>query len=265
LRRGGALDVDDMRRKVNGRTRLVAMGYASNALGTVNDVLLARELSRGVGAWLLVDAVHYAPHFPLDVSSLDADFVLCSAYKFYAPHVGILYTRPGLLGELRTDRLRTQDQEAPYRIETGTLNHAAIAGVRAAIEYIASWGDGGTLRGRLVSAMEGIAAHEHALAGFYWENVRRLPGVTAWGDDFFSARRAPTVSITIAGTRPSEAASVLGREGLLVWDGDFYAARAMEVLGLAERGGVLRTGISMYNTREEIERLLAGIGRLARH
>jgi cysteine desulfurase family protein (TIGR01976 family) len=263
VRREGVLDVDDMRRKVNDRTKLIAMGYASNALGTVNDVSLARELARSVGAWLLVDAVHYAPHFPLDVDALGADFVLCSAYKFYGPHVGILYTRPGLLAQLRTDRLRTQDQEAPYRIETGTLNHAAIVGVRAAIEYIASWGDGDTSRARLVSAMEGIAAHEHGLARYYWESVRRLAGVTAWGADFSSARRAPTVSITVAGKHPSEVAGALGLEGVLVWDGDFYAARAMEVLGLAERGGVLRTGMSMYNTREEVERLLTGLTKLA--
>jgi selenocysteine lyase/cysteine desulfurase len=263
LRREGVLDVGDMRRKVNDRTKLVAVGYASNALGTVNDVSLARELARSVGAWLLVDAVHYTPHFPLDVDALGADFVLCSAYKFYGPHVGILYARPGLLAQLRTDRLRTQDQDAPYRIETGTLNHAAIAGVRAAIEYIASWGDGDTLRARLVSAMGGIAAHEHALARYYWESVRHLGGVTAWGADFSSARRAPTVSITVAGKHPSAVASTLGLEGLLVWDGDFYAARAMEVLGLAEHGGVLRTGISMYNTREEVERLLTGLTKLA--
>jgi cysteine desulfurase family protein (TIGR01976 family) len=262
LRREGVLDVDDMRRKVTDRTKLVAMGYASNALGTVNDVSLARELARSVGARLLVDAVHYAPHFSLDVEALGADFVLCSAYKFYGPHVGILYTRPGLLAQLRTDRLRTQDQEAPYRIETGTLNHAAIAGVRAAIEYIASWGDGDTRRARLVSAMEGIAAHEHALARHYWENVRRLAGVTVWGADFSSARRAPTISITVAGKHPSEVAGALGLEGVLVWDGDFYAARAMEVLGLAERGGVLRTGISMYNTRDDVERLLAGLAKV---
>ena len=118
----------------------MAVGFASNALGTVNDVPLVRRLSQEVGAWLLVDAVHYAPHFPLDVIALDADFLLCSAYKFYGPHVGILYSRPGLLAKLHTDKLRTQDDEAPFRIETGTLNHAAIAGVKAAIDYIASWG-----------------------------------------------------------------------------------------------------------------------------
>ena len=264
LRRDGTLDYEDMRRKITDRTRLVAVGYASNALGTVNDVPLIRELSREVGAWLLVDAVHFAPHFPLDVSALDADFLLCSAYKFYGPHVGILYTRPGLLAKLRTDKLRTQDDDAPFRIETGTLNHAAIAGVKAAIEYVASWGEGETLRARLVSAMEGIHLHEHGLASFYWENVKRFPGVMAWGQGFSSLGRAPTVSITIAGVPPSETARALGEKGLLVWDGDFYAARAIEVLGLSERGGVLRTGISMYNTREEVERLLDEIGAVAK-
>ncbi len=242
---------------------MVAIGYSSNALGTVNDVPLARELASAVGAWLVVDAVHYAPHFPLDVAALDPDFLLCSAYKFYGPHVGILYARPGALDGLRTDKLRTQEDAAPYRIETGTLNHAAIAGVKAAVEYIASWGEGATLRERLVSAMTAIGAHEHGLAAFYWDNVRRLPGVTAWGQDFSSPRRAPTVSVTIAGVRPDAAAAALGEQGLLVWDGDFYAARAIEVLGLAERGGVLRTGISMYNTRAEVERLLAGVAELA--
>jgi cysteine desulfurase family protein (TIGR01976 family) len=264
LQREGTLDYEDMRRKITGRTKLMAVGYASNALGTVNDVPLARRLSQEVGAWLLVDAVHYAPHFPLDVSALDADFLLCSAYKFYGPHVGILCTRPGLLAKLRTDKLRTQDDEAPFRIETGTLNHAAIAGVKAAIEYIASWGRGGTLRQRLASAMEAIREYEHGLASLYWENVRGFPGVITWGQDFSSPRRAPTVSITIAGARPLEAARALGEKGILVWDGDFYAARAIEALGLAEQGGVLRTGISMYNTREEVERLLEGVETLTK-
>ncbi len=259
----GRLDYADMRRKVTARTRVVAIGYSSNALGTVNDVPLARELARSVGARLVVDAVHYAPHFPLDVAALDPDFLLCSAYKFYGPHVGILYARPGALAALRTDKLRTQDDAAPYRIETGTLNHAAIAGVEAAVEYIASWGEGATLRERLVSAMTAIGAHEHALASFYWDNVTRLPGVAAWGQDFSSPRRAPTVSVTIAGVRSAAAAAALGEKGVLVWDGDFYAARAIEVLGLADRGGVLRAGISMYNTRAEVERLLAGVAELA--
>jgi cysteine desulfurase family protein (TIGR01976 family) len=263
LRPDGRLDPEDFARQITARTRLVALGLASNALGTVNDAALARRLSQEVGAWLLLDAVHYAAHLPVDVAALDADFLLCSAYKFYGPHVGILYTRPGLLDRLRTDRLRTQEDEAPFRIETGTLNHAALVGVKAAVEYIASWGEGGDLRERIVSGMERIAGWEHGLGSYYQEHVRRIPGVTVWGPDF-SGPRAPTVSITIDGVLPIDAARALGERGLQVWDGNFYAIRAIEVLGLAERGGVLRTGLAMYNTREEIDRLLAGVEALAR-
>jgi cysteine desulfurase family protein (TIGR01976 family) len=262
LRPDGRLDEDDLARQITKRTRLVAFGLASNALGTVNDAALARRLSKEVGAWLLLDAVHYAAHFPVDVVALDADFLLCSAYKFYGPHVGLLYTRPGLLESLPVDRLRTQEQESPFRIETGTLNHAALIGVKAAVEYIASWGSGGTLRERIVSAMEGIAAYEHGLGAYYHENVRRIPGVTVWGPDF-SGPRAPTVSITIDGVRPIDAARALGEHGLQVWDGNFYALRPIEALGLAEREGVLRAGFVMYNTRQEIDRLLEGIAEIA--
>src|SRR5271165_702096 len=149
----GVLDQADMAAQINARTKVFALGASSNALGTVNDVALARRLTRQVGALLVVDAVHYAPHFSVDVGALDVDFLLCSAYKFYGPHVGILYSAPGALDRLPTDRLRTQDPAAPFRIETGTLNHAAIHGVRAAVEYLASWGLGKNRRERLVDAM----------------------------------------------------------------------------------------------------------------
>lgn len=261
LKADGRLDYEDMERQITERTRLVALGLASNALGTVNDAARARELASRVGAWLLLDAVHYAAHFSVDVQALDCDFLLCSAYKFYGPHVGLLYSRPGLLDRLRPDRLVTQEQEAPFRIETGTLNHAALAGVKAAIEYIASWGRGETLRERVASAMEGIAAYEHELGRTYYEAVRQIPGVTVWGPDF-SGRRAPTVSITIDGVPAIDAARKLGAKGLQVWDGHFYAIRAIEALGLTERGGVLRTGFAMYNTREEIERLVQGVAEI---
>jgi cysteine desulfurase family protein (TIGR01976 family) len=266
LRPDGRLDPEDFARQVTPRTRLVALGLASNALGTVNDAALARRLSRAVGAWLLLDAVHFAAHFPLDVAALDTDFLLCSAYKFYGPHVGILYARPGLLDRLQTDKLSTQEGEAPFRIETGTLNHAALAGVKAAVEYIASWGEGATLRERIVSAMAGIGAWEHELGAYYHDSVRRIAGVTVWGPGFSPAAglRAPTVSITVDGVHPTDAARALGHAGLQVWDGHFYAARAIEALGLAARGGVIRTGLVMYNTRDEIDRLLAGVAALAR-
>ncbi len=262
LRPDGRLDVDDFERQISERTRLVAMGLASNALGTVNDVARARRLASEVGALLVLDAVHYAPHFALDVQTLDADFLLCSAYKFYGPHVGVLYSRPGLLDTIDTDRLRTQDQAAPHRIETGTQNHAAIAGVAAAIEYIASFGDGEDLRSALLDAFAQIGGHEREVARHLWERFGRLRKVTRWGPDFGNEERAPTVAITIDGMRPEEAAARLGEQGLQVWDGDFYAIRAIESLGLAEAGGVLRTGVLMYNTIEEVDRLADAVAAL---
>jgi cysteine desulfurase family protein (TIGR01976 family) len=258
----GQLDPDDMAAKFSPRTKLFALGASSNALGTVNDIELARRLTRQVGALLVVDAVHYAPHFPLDVQALDVDFLLCSGYKFYGPHVGVLYSRPGALERLPTDRLSTQNTAAPYRIETGTLNHAAIHGLRAAVEYIAGWGSGATLRGRIVDAMSGISAYEHELAKFYHDAVRRMPGVHVWGPDFSTRARAPTVSITLDKTTAPQAAAALGAQGICVWDGDFYAVRAVQLLGLAERGGMLRTGLSMYSSRDDLNRLLAGLKEL---
>ena len=264
LLESGELDAADMAAKITPRTKLFAIGASANSLGTANDLALARRLTRQVGALLVIDAVHYAPHFVVDVQALGADFLLCSGYKFYGPHVGVLYSRPGALDGLPTDRLSVQDPAAPYRIETGTLNHAAIDGVRAAVEYIASWGSGPGLRERIVDAMTHIGAYEHDLAKTYHDAVRSIPGVRVWGPDFAEGRvRAPTVSITLGKATAGEAAIALGNQGLCVWDGDFYASRPVQVLGLAERGGLLRTGISMYNTREELNRLLAGIEALA--
>ena len=263
LRPDGRLDPDDLARQVTAKTRLVALGVASNALGTVTDAALARRLTREVDAWLLLDAVHYAPHLPLDVTALDADFLLCSPYKFYGPHLGILYARPGLLDRLSPDRLRVQDEEGPSRIEMGTLNHAALIGARAAVDYIASWGEGGNLRERIVSALERIGVWERELGTYYYDNVRRIPGVIVWGPDF-SGPRAPTVSITIDGVPANDAARALGERAIQVWDGHFYAVRPVEALGLLERGGLLRTGFVMYNTRQEVDRLLEGVAALAK-
>jgi cysteine desulfurase family protein (TIGR01976 family) len=263
LNPGGELDAADMASKITERTRVFALGASSNALGTVNDLGAARRLTEAVGALLIVDAVHYAPHFPVDVQALKADFLLCSGYKFYGPHVGILYAKPGALERLPTDRLSVQDQGAPYRIETGTLNHAAIDGVRAAVEYLAGWGEGATLRERIVDAMTGIAAYEHGLARGYHDAVRAMPGVRVWGPDFALRTRAPTVSVTLERHTAAEAATALGAQGICVWDGHFYARRAVEILGLAERGGLLRTGISMYTTEGDVRRLLEALARLA--
>ena len=263
LKQDGTLDYDDMRAKIGPKTRLLALGLASNALGTVNNVALARELASKVGAWLLVDAVHYAPHFAIDVQAMDVDFLLCSAYKFYGPHVGILYCRQGLLDQLEPDRLRTQEQSAPYKIETGTLNHAAIVGVKAAIEYIASLANGPDLRSKIVLAMKLVGQHERKLASELYSGLMSINGVRIYGQPFNSALRAPTVSFTVKSKTAEEVCTRLGESGFCTWDGHFYALRAIEVLGLLERGGVTRVGISMYNTMEDVSSLLEELKRIA--
>ncbi len=257
------LDYEDMESKLNENTRLVAMGFSANTTGTVNNVRRARQMAYQVGAWLLVDAVHYAPHFPIDASSLGVDFLLCSAYKFYGTHLGILYSREGLLDSIPAYRLRTQEQYAPYCIETGTLNHAAISGAGAAVDYIATFGKGENLREKIVQAMERLARYEHILAKRIFEGLQEIPGVTVIGPSFATNERAPTVSFTIEGKDPVEVCKRLNEKGICAWDGHFYGIRPIEVLGLLERGGVTRVGISLYNTEEEVVRLLDVVREIA--
>src|SRR5579859_45168 len=196
LQSTGVLDYDDFASKMNENTRLVCMGMSSNCIGTVNNFKLVRQLSYRYNALLLLDAVHYAPHFFIDVQSIGCDFLLCSAYKFYGPHVGILYSKPGALDRLPTDRLRTAGQAAPSSIETGTLNHAAIAGVSAAVDFIQSLGQGGSPAEKIVDAYKSISAHEFALAGKLYKGLKEIPGVTVAGQDFSNPKRTPTVSFT---------------------------------------------------------------------
>ncbi len=253
----GVLDYNDFEAKINENTRMVCMGMSANSIGTVNNIALARQLTYRYNAWLLLDAVHYAPHFSIDVQSIGCDFLLCSAYKFYGPHVGLLYTKPGLLDRIPTDRLRTAGQVAPYVIETGTLNHAAIAGVGAAIEFLASLGQGKDTRSQLIDAFASISKHEHALASKLYNGLKKIDGITIIGQDFSSAMRTPTVSFTTKGKRPEHVCAALAAENICAWDGHFYAIRAIESLGLLEQGGVTRMGISVYNTDEEIDRVIA--------
>ncbi len=258
----GTLDYEDFAAKVNERTRVIAVGMASNALGTVNDLKAARELAYRCGAWLVFDAVAYAPHFSIDVRALGCDFLLCSAYKFYGPHVGLLYSRPGLLDRIKTDRLRTAGQAAPDKIETGTLNHAAIAAVTASVEFIGSVGQGSTLRDKLIDAYRVIGDHERRLATKLFNGVNAIKGCKVVGQDFASAHRAPTVSFTVEGKTPTEVCRHLAKQNIFAWDGHFYAQRAIEVLGLYERGGVTRIGMAAYNTEEEIDLTLKVLANL---
>ncbi len=264
LKQDGTLDYFDFEKKINERTRLVAVGLASNALGTVNNIKLIRQLTYEAGALLLADAVHFAPHFPIDVSWLDVDFLICSAYKFYGPHVGILYARENILERFNPDNLRTQSQSAPYRIETGTLNHAAIAGVNAAINYISSFGKGDNQHAKLNDAMQKINSYEHKLALMLYSGLKKIKGVNIFGPTFDEPLRAPTVSFTIDGITASDACRKLGEKGLCLWDGHFYAIRAVELLGLLDKGGLIRAGISIYNNEEEIRRLIREVKIITR-
>lgn len=258
----GVLDYEQMRKLITPKTRLLALGCSSNAIGTVNDLALGRELTRAVGAMLVLDAVHYAPHFPVDVKQLDPDFLLCSAYKFYGPHVGILYSRPGALESLPTDKLTVQDDIPPYRIETGTLNAAAIEGVGAAVDYLAGFGRGSSRKEAVHDAVAAIAQYEHELGAYLWSSLGELPGVKLWGVDFATQRRAPTVSFTMDGLDPAFIAQSLGKIGICVWDGNFYASRPVDVLNVPG-GSLLRVGFSIYNTKEEADRLVKCVAALA--
>ncbi len=259
----GLLDYDDFAAKINENTRLVCMGMSANSIGTVNNFKLIRELTYKYNAWLLLDAVHYAPHFSIDVQEFGCDFLLCSAYKFYGPHVGLLYSRPGLLDRLPTDRLRTAGQIAPDSIETGTLNHAAIAGVNAAVHFLASLGEGRLLREKLVNAYQAIAIHEHALASRLYAGLKKIEGVTLVGQDFSSTVRTPTVSFTVKGITPNQVCEQLAKKNICAWDGHFYALRAIEIMGLLEKGGVTRFGISLYNTQEEVDFVVEEVKKIA--
>jgi len=257
------LDYDDFAAKINERTRLVCMGMSSNCIGTVNDYKLVRKLSYQHNAWLLLDAVHYAPHFFIDAQSIGCDFLLCSAYKFYGPHVGILYSKPGMLDRIPTDRLRTAGQVAPFSIETGTLNHAAIVGVSAAVDFIASLGAGNSLQQKVVSGYQNISVHEFALASKLYAGLKKIKGLTIIGQDFSNVRRTPTVSFTIDSKTPEQVCEKLAEKNICAWDGHFFAIHAIEVLGLLEKGGVTRLGVSVYNTPEEIDFTISTITAIA--
>ena len=250
----GTLDYDSIPALISNKTKLVAVGMAANIFGTVNNIAKIKSLLPD-DTLLLLDAVHYAPHFSIDVQELDCDFLLCSAYKFYGPHVGLLYSRPGLLDQVPTDRLRTQDQTAPHSIETGTLNHAAIAGVEAAIDFIADLGAGKNLRQKLISAYDKISAHENKLMRRLAAGIAAIPSLQLWGPDP-AAMRAPTLAFTSEIHSAADICKNLGSRGINAWDGHFYALRAVEILGLLERGGVTRMGMAIYNTEEEIDRTL---------
>jgi cysteine desulfurase family protein (TIGR01976 family) len=259
------LDMENLKRKINAKTRVVAIGYASNAVGTVNDVAAVVRLAHAVGAWVFVDAVHYAAHGPIDVRALDCDFLTCSAYKFYGPHVGILYGKQEHLTRLRPYKAQPAPEEVPSRWETGTLNHEGLAGLVATINYLAELGQhispSGSRRGALVAALEASRQYERGLCERLIAGLLKIPGLTVYGitDLTRFAWRTPTVAIRLAGKTPGAVAKELGDRGIFAWHGNFYALGLSEKLHVEADGGFLRIGLLAYNTREEIERLLQAL------
>ncbi len=262
LEEDGNIDYADLEKKISERTRVVAIGLASNIFGTVNEIDRVRQLAYEAGALLVVDAVHYVPHLLTDVQDIDCDFLLCSAYKFYGPHVGLLYSKPGALDSLNTDRLRVQVQRAPNRIETGTQNHAALAGVSASVDFLASLGTGDNTREKIINAMSIIQKYERGLAQQLYLGLRDLDGVEVYGPPLKEEQRAPTISFTIDHIRPDAVCKFLAEQSICAWDGHFYAKRAVEVLHLMEVGGVTRMGISVYNTESEVEYAISTLRKL---
>jgi cysteine desulfurase family protein (TIGR01976 family) len=268
------LDLEDLESKLGPKTRLVAVGYASNAVGTINPVREIVARAHEVGALTYVDAVAYAPHGPIDVQDLDTDFLACSAYKWFGPHVGVLYGKADVLDRLPAYKVRP----AHDRYETGTPNYEGIAGTLATTDYLRDIGrDYGDVAGapgaeraserrrELVSAMVAIAAYERQLVTRLIEGLEAIKGIAIHGitDRAQFAARVPTVAISIAGVHPRAAAQALGRRGIFVWDGDFYATGLIERLGKAETGGVVRLGLVHYNTAAEVDRTLEAVARVA--
>jgi cysteine desulfurase family protein, VC1184 subfamily len=262
------LDMADMARAIGPRTKLVAVGYASNAVGTINDVTTITRMAHAVGALVYIDAVHYAPHGPIDVRALDCDFLACSPYKFFAPHMGALYGKREHLARLRPYKVRPASDAIPDRWETGTKNHEGLAGVTAAIEYLAELGQritpATTRRAALVQAMEAIKAYERGLSEQLIASLLAIPGLTFYGisDPARFDMRTPTVAVRLAGRTPRELADALGRRGIFCWDGNYYAINLTERLGVESDGGMLRIGLVHYNTAEEIELLLEALNEL---
>jgi cysteine desulfurase family protein (TIGR01976 family) len=258
------LDLDDLRRHLDGRVRLLAVSCASNAVGTINDVRALARIAHEAGALIYLDAVHYAPHGVIDVQQWDCDFLACSAYKFFGPHVGILWGRRQLLEELTAYKLRPAPDTIPDRWMTGTQNHEGLAGVGAAIDYLASLGEGGDRRVRLRSAMGHIQTCEANLTARLLEGLARRPRFRVWGitRPEQASQRAPTVSITAVDRPASAVARHLADREIYVWNGDFYAWELVARLALQEREGLVRLGLVHYNTAAEVDGLLGALDEL---
>jgi cysteine desulfurase family protein (TIGR01976 family) len=277
------LDMQDLARKITSHTRLVAVGYASNAVGTINNVAEVVRLARQAGALSYIDAVHYAPHGPIDVRALDCDFLVCSTYKFFGPHMGVLYGKREHLKRLRPYKVRPLTDNIPNCWEWGTLNHECIAGIKACVDY---WEELGrrvetglapsqterpakppvSRRAAILAAHEAIHPHERAMMEKMIAGLLAIPGLKLYGisDPRRFEHRCATLVVRVEGFTPLELATKLGDRGFFTWDGNYYALNVTEQLDVEHRGGFLRIGLVHYNTMEEVERMLAALREIAK-
>ncbi|HET7270499.1 MAG TPA: cysteine desulfurase-like protein [Rubrobacter sp.] len=250
------LDHDDLEQNINERTKLVAVGLASNAVGTVNEVAAVAEKAHGVGAVVAVDAVHAAPHIPVDREAIGADVITCSAYKFFGPHVGVTAIRRDLFERLEVYRLDPAPCHIPDKLETGTQNHEGIAGVKGALDFIASLGEGASQREKLASAMQTIEEYEANLAARFRAALGDLPGVKLYAapDEI---HKTPTIAFRVEGHEPEEVCVQMLEHGFFIAAGDFYASTLAQKLGISN--GFVRAGLAPYNTEEEVERFVEAL------
>jgi len=260
------LDMEDLKRKLNEKTKIVAVGYASNAVGTINPVAEITRLAHAAGALVYIDAVHYAPHGSIDVKSLDCDFLVCSSYKFFGPHMGTLYGKRQHLQRFRPYKVRPCTEQVPERWESGTQVQELIAGIGGSVEYLAELGrhcdpSAKTRREALASAYRATKAHETRLIWRLIDGLQSVPGMRIYGitDRQRAADRCSTISFRIGDHHPTAIATYLGERGIFTWDGNYYALNLTERLGVESLGGMLRVGLVHYNTMEEVERLLAAL------
>jgi cysteine desulfurase family protein (TIGR01976 family) len=268
------LNLEHLSSLLSNKTKLVALGYASNAVGTINPIRKIAAMAHAAGAWVWVDAVHFAPHGAIDVQDIDCDFLVCSAYKFFGPHVGVAWGRQDLLERLDAYKVRPSDPRPPYKFETGTLNHEGLAGVVAAVDYLAevgrTYGSHAALQGNHLKNYKGrrrelkqalgiIAAYERPLFAYMLNELHKVSGIKMYGilnpKEF--DERCPTLAFTRQGHSPAEVAGELGRQGIFVWHGNYYALAVTERLGVEDSGGMVRVGLAHYNTKEEVDRFLA--------
>jgi cysteine desulfurase family protein (TIGR01976 family) len=264
------LDLDDLKRKITAKTKLVAVGYASNAVGTINPVAEITKLAHAAGAMMFIDAVHYAPHGPIDVRALDCDFLACSPYKFFGPHMGTLYGKREHLLQLKPYKVRPAYDSLPDRWETGTQVQELIAGIGAAVDYLAELGrrHDPTATGRraaLLAAYRTTHQHETALLTRLIDGLLAIPELRFFGisDPKRFHERCSTVSIRIGDHHPTAIAKFLGDRGIFTWDGNYYALNLTERLGVEQSGGLLRIGLVHYNTHEEVDRLVTALREVA--